>query len=389
MARADRKSVRLDEAVAQYMEALESERLSASSIRSKRRTLEALTVAVGRANRGTRKLTEEHFTRCLVSLAEGATPEENEARRLKGLAPRLGRSPRTMEADRATLKQFVEFCKVRGWMAASFNPMFRLTKSTRAQGNKDSSRVFKRRRFDYEDWAALLDAAGKHHPRTRVIVAAGLHWGRRASEIAHLKWKHIHDGRVEFFNIKRGRPVNTAGMVISPWMQEELDRWRAWVEATHGPVQPDWHLCPVKLPLEDPRVLNPFDTPAWPVDPAWPMTPRAVTDDVRSAFYRYGWTEDEQLYGEGCHTLRRSHLTEVKKRGGLEAARASADHESTTQTLHYTGDREGQEALDGVMAGMVRPMAEAEPEPAKAPEPEHEAPPNVVDFAAWRARKAG
>lgn len=390
MTRKDRTSVRLDESIQEYFKELESVRLAQTTLASKRRTLEMLTLAVGRKNRATRKLTDQDFTRCRTLLTTGLSDEENEARRRKGLTPRTGRSHRAQEGDRATLNQFVELLVKRGWVAPNFNPMWEIAKAAKDNSDKPAAKTRRRRNVPLAEWPALLEAAGRHHPRTRMIVAAGLGWGRRSSEIAHVKWQHIRDGEVEFFNIKRGRPVSSGGMVISPWVQAELDRWKAWVEAAHGPVQPEWPVLSVKLSVYEPAVENILDTVSWPVDPTRHMTAVAVTEDIRSALERHGWTE-AMMYGEGGHTLRRSWAIVVEENGGVEAAQAGLDHESASMTQHYTGNRAGHRAMNTFLAGWSGPTAEAkpEPEPAKVPEPEPEVASNVVDFAAWRARKAG
>jgi integrase len=178
------KSAPLDEAVEAYFDDLQSERLAVGTIRLKRRALGALQEAAGRKNLSTRKLTVEHFRACLNSLANGASEEENAKRRLKGLAPRTGRSPRSMRTDRYTLGQFVDFLKERKWVAQGFNPLYRVTKSSRDKGNTAPEKIRQKRIVEEEEWGPLLETADARHPRSRMIVAFSFYHGPRPSELA-------------------------------------------------------------------------------------------------------------------------------------------------------------------------------------------------------------
>lgn len=393
MARKPDETVRLDVAIEMFFDALKPEKLAEATLRSKERTLAALTEATGRVNRTTRKLTNEHFVWTLTMLANGATPEENERRRLKGMPPRIGRKPVSLQQDRSTLNQFVDFLKHRKLVRASFDPLYRVTISSRDNGDANPDRVFKRRSVPMEEWPALLDAAGSHHARTRMAVACGIFFGRRASEVAHIKIKHLSADRasIELYNLKRGRPTHAGGLLISPWMRAELDAYLRWYESQYGPLQGDWHLCPAKMlmvevgPLQDPQT--------WPMRPANQATPDAIISDVREALSLHGWTKD-MLYREGVHTLRRSAAIATEAAEGIAAAQALMDHASPNQTLVYTGNRAGKAAMDRALAAMVPPTPEPDPAPAtslapvfipaqpQAPEREHAAP--VVDLFSRR-----
>lgn len=373
------KSETLDNAVKAFLDALPRGG-AAQTFRTKRRALEILTEIAGRKNRSVRKLTEDDFVKALQKAADGATPEENEKRRLAGLAPRTGRTPASLNPDKTAYGQFIRFCQRRGWMDEGFDPVYEITESSRAQGDLDPERARHRRSVPFEEWGALLDTAGAHHPRSRMTVAIGLAWGRRIGDTARMQWHHLRLDRgiddqgeplpdlVELYNSKKGRPQLTGGLIIAPWMRAEIDRYRAWVEATYGPVQGDWYLCPAKVPLSDPGVVNPLDSANWPLIPNRRADTPGLLGDIKHALRGHGWT-DRMLLGEGGHTLRRSASIHIENVASREAAQALMDHSSAEQTSYYTGNRKGHRELGEAMLGAS--VLPGRPATAPTPASEH------------------
>lgn len=366
-----KKSVPLETAVAAYMDTLTPASLSRSTLDSKTRTMSYLIDFVGRRNKSVRKLTNDDFIGLMARLSKPAGVLEAAGRKAQGLSPRLGRSPNSLRGDRATLNQFIQFCKREGWMDPAFDPLWEVTRSKRVNGHRAAR--FAKRNVPFEEWPALLDAAGTVSPATRMLVAVALLCGRRASEVAFLRWGDIKNGRVHFWNIKLGRVAHAGGMPVSPWLQRELDTYTAWYRQHTGIAEPEpeWPLVPTRLQpaaaLDTGVKFAQRDRGAWPLNLSKNLTPNNVTREIRDALEAHGWT-DEELYGEGGHTLRRSFALHLEDVADLEAATAALDHDSSKMTAQYTGRRGGRKAMEKALGAMgATPPTRPAESPAEAP----------------------
>lgn len=353
------KQVRIEVAIREFFESLEAERLSASTIRQKVVSLNALRRAVTADNVVyCRDLARHHFDVALTDLANGAGPEEIEQRRGHRGAPRRGRNPATVAVDRRNMKQFFEFCKENHWVAYNSHPLVRTTKSTRPKGD-DHGAVVQRRIVPPEQWTKLLDIGDELHPRTRMLLALGLFSGRRVSEIALMQWKHIElsTQEIDVYNQKRGRWVHLS---FEDMLASEFTRWQSWVTAyaaqCHedlvGVINPEWYVVPPLVRTVE-LVSSGFSYRAhrdlrrdWPVRLSRQAEPIPLIKEVQRCLVTLGWDDAKQ---EGVHTLRRSMASHLDNLGKLQEAQALLDHKNLSTTEVYTGNRAGERRLRELM----------------------------------------
>lgn len=372
---------RIDVSIRRWIDSLRPHRPSTSSLKAKRIVTDALlrAAAVDRVLY-LRDLRRYHFDATIADLAEGLGAAEIERRRLLAEAnpstaqrqrveiypaggPRSGRSPATLVADRRHLRQFVEYCQANNWIAQSFRPFPPNDKGTgrTADGHDDAPE--NRPVIAYNDWQGLLDTAGSIHPRTRILVAMGLLWGRRVSEAAMLQWGHINStagpvdraglalsyraaevrpGQAVIRNVKRRR---TIAIPIGAPMQAELDRWREWLEKSHNQVRLDWYVVPPRVQASVGGFVRvPHE---WPVVPAKRATTVALIKDVQRTLTAFGWRDVRR---EGMHTLRRSVAVHLDGIGEIAAAQALLDHMHRSTTELYTLNRAGESELNALMS---------------------------------------
>lgn len=376
--------VRIDQAIPRWIAT--HRRASASALKTKRlATAALLRAAAADGVLYVRDLKRHHFDAAFADLADGIGDQERKRRaaikaqyrsksarlRVETFAtggPRTGRCEATLVGDRRHLRQFVDYCKGNNWMANSLQP-FSLDGGTvsggDAPGREDAPE--KRRVVRFNDWNRLLDTAGELHPRTRVLVAVGLLWGRRVSEAALLQWGHINltdemqdrsdltlsyraveiePGYVLIRNVKRRRTIS---IPVGATMREELTRWQDWVEKTAvGPVQPNWYVIParvsaVKLSSVGASIWQPRE---WPVTLDRPAATEGLIKDVQKTLTKFGWRD---VRGQGMHTLRRSVASHLDSIGELSAAQALLDHMHRSTTEGYSGNRAGESDLDVLM----------------------------------------
>lgn len=373
MPRNSGSSVRLDTAVRTFFEALEKEKLAPDTLKSKQRTMRYLVKAAGGPHRMTRRLGNEHFEACLRDLVNGASEAETLWRKQNGKGLRRGRRASSLKQDYAVLNQFVGWLKHNDWVKASFDPMYRITKSAKDNPDVPKDRVYRGRKVPIEQWPDLLNATT--NPRDRMIVAVGLFWGCRASSTVKIQIKHLDldNKTVGLFNEKRGRwYLGEPRKIIAP-MQRELEGYLAWYVSRYGELQPDWYLVPNKVPG---YICGRYYTPEdWPVTPTQPMHTRTATRVAKDALRGIGWTDDMFIH-EGAHTLRRSGGTEAQRRAGLDGMMSFLDDTDANSAIRYSQNAPGREKLEEAMDKLVLPgqrqpdtaPAEVEPEPGQLAE---------------------
>lgn len=375
---------RIDVAVRRWIDSLSPKRPSASALKAKRIATDALLrAAAGEGTTYLRDLRRYHFDATMADLANGLGAKELERRRVLTSAtpgrasrrkietfpvggPRSGRSPATLVADQRHLRQFVEYCQANSWIAQSFRPFPPGSeRGSDAQSNEDAPD--KRRIVSYNEWPALLDAAEKIHPRTRVLVAMGLYWGRRVSEAAMIQWGHINStdetvnrsglalsyrsvvtgpGQAVIRNVKRRR---TIVIPIGAPMQAELNRWQDWLEKMdYGPAQMNWFVVPPRMSVRDVHTTGGsiWAGHEWPVVLDRQPITIALIKDVQRALTTIGW---QDIKGEGMHTLRRSVAAHLESIGEIASAQALLDHKHRSTTELYTLNRAGESDLAALM----------------------------------------
>lgn len=235
--------VTLTKAIEAFFEYPEYAELADSTRKNKRQALSFLVDAAPyRGDTYVGMLTQEHFIKATLIGANAGTPEENDRRKAAGRAAKRTRCTDVQKFDRATLRQFAQYLRIRGWQVPWFDPLPRLTGSKKVRGAGKAEVEF----IKEENWDKLLDAAGARHPKNRMAIAVGLYLGRRVSEAVRITWGGIDtkEGETHFLNVKRGKESKVP---YDRKFAEELKNYKTWFESLYGPVQPEWYLIPAKF----------------------------------------------------------------------------------------------------------------------------------------------
>lgn len=382
------KNRRTDDAVNEFMDHLETlYGLAEATLYLKRRTLAALVRTAG-GSTYTYALKEADFVRTVQFLSEGVSQDENDERKRQGLPGITGRSPETLKIDLATLRQFVQFCKRNGYLPQIADY---LTPITRKAKEDTGDVVNQTTAVDFSvplaDFRRVLEHAGSHHPRTRMVAALGLLGGRRVSELTVIQISHINllMNEINCANVKKGRPFT---MAINAPMMDELKLYLKWYTETHGTLQPEWYLLPAKLRAQNvwqdkglrARVLE--DTRLWPTDPTRPCRRESLIEDAQTALEVMGWPD---MRGLGVHVFRRSHAIALERVGKIALAQLSLDHKDLSTTQKFYGTR-GDAAKQAYMDAFKGQDPFNLPDPT-VPTPRVPADSNVVDFTARHRAK--
>jgi len=331
-------------------------KLADSTLRNKGMTLEAMTRTLG-AKTKTDALTGGLLERVITDLSGGLSEEENRRRAFRGLSPRTGRQPRSLDNDRYTLGQFIRYCQRQGWAGLIDRtgnilevPKL-ITESTKPKGGNEVNHDPPV--LAAEEWPEVLELAGRRHPRTRMAFAIGFFWARRISETSLARYGDINwtAREAKLYNKKRGRDQYVP---LEDGMIHELNLWKEWVTSTYGVPQPHWFLVPRR---EHARVFTGdvprrkaimADTRLWPVAMGDQAEEQHILGDIQKVLLDYGWKDIKQC---GGHTLRRSCLIEVEERAGLPAAQELAGHQDIRTTQGYTRNTTGRKALGRKLTG--------------------------------------
>lgn len=341
--------ITLTEAIAAFFDYPDYRQLAESTRKNKRQALSFLVDAAPyRGDTYVGMLTQEHFIKATKIGAEEGSPEENERRKAKGRPPKRTRCVDVQNFDRATLRQFATFLRMRGWQTPWFDPLPKLTHSSKVSGTGKAEVKF----INEEDWPKLLDAAGARHPKNRMAIAVGLYLGRRVSEAVRITWGGIdtEEGETHFTNLKRGKESKVP---YDHKFAEELKNYKAWFESLYGPVQPEWYLIPAKFvqgtewpeaeyiwvdengKTQTKRVDGKFIQARVTEDPSlWPLRPevQSRTETLENDFNRA--CKAAGLDFSGYHTLRHSCAEathRVDPTGRL--AQVKMDHSTVSTTL--------------------------------------------------------
>lgn len=310
-------------------------------------------------------LKSEHFDLAMADLINGASEEDN-ARRLRvGFPVRPGRSPASLNNDIIAYRTFIRFLHRREYLTAARNPAAHLQTTTWTPKETIDKMVVQ----PSEDvFTALLEAAGKRHPRDRAVVALGAYTGFRESELLALVVGDVDFDRNEV-RVWRTKQRKWHTLPMYHRLAEELKTYLDWLEATCGPPQPGWFVVasrPHSISKLTARGFNPDGgrlTPNSRLDPTRPAG--SVAGDIKRAFEAAGLPE---LYRAGSHTLRRMAAIHIRQiTGNRRAAKALLGHVSEANTERYLQYEDETEMLRQAMAGLKPP-----------PEPAEDTPSNVI-----------
>lgn len=257
------------------------------------------------------------------------------------IAAKATRDLASLGIDHACLARFFGWLVQNRHISRFSNPME--GRKAPPAGRKERNRV------TVKDFARLLDAAGEHHPRDRMVVALGLYLFLRPSEIVTLRIGDVSldAGDVRIF---RHKTRQADVLAISADLDRELRAWYTYYSQQQGRLDPRWFLVPSKKskPMtRDPRTGWLVVAEAQPVllNPDRPIS--RIHEIAQRAFEAIGYpTRDEngKPLNEGMHTLRRSaaraRFDALETRGYDGAVRhvqTWLGHATMAQTEHYLG----------------------------------------------------
>lgn len=305
-------SIRLSDAVDEFLKSRAGNGFAANTIRNDRRTLLRFLTVVG--NIYVKNITQRHIDEVM---ADAGTTQADAS----------------LNLTQTSLSAFFAWCRVRGHMRKDHDPL----------AGRRLRRVPKpdRRRVPVGQFPALLEAA--EHPRDRMVVALGLFLFLRQSEIATLKIQDVSLANGEV-RVVVHKTKGLDYMPISSELDRELRRWLTiYTEATSTA-----YLTPAKHIKQ--LIRNPNGTFLRSVasDTLRPMRKISRVEEVaQRALNGIGFPtrgDDGQSLREGIHTLRRSGaralFDELQGRGydgALRQVSAMLHHSSVTTTEHYLG----------------------------------------------------
>jgi integrase len=237
-------------------------------------------------------------------------------------------APGTFNNQRSILNNFFNWCRVRGYMPPTLDPLA----GTRKQRVPQQRRII----IPQPEFANVL--AGCADPRQRVTFAIGLYTFARIGEIENLRWQDVNrDDRV--IEVYRPKTKSLDALPMCDELYAELGRWRmTYAAMAEQTPLPGWYVVPnMSIPygyatkgvrgftgLADRRLL-----PEKKADLG-----RTITDGLRDQGYFQR--------GEGGHTLRRSgavalynQLSSVGHDRAIRTCQAMLGHASIQTTEIY------------------------------------------------------
>jgi integrase len=302
-------------------------------VRNKRRTLDHFLTVVG--NIQTRNVGPQHVDTFFAAMQS------------------KHHSPGTLNNHLFTLRHYFKWCTRRKYRSVGDDP---------SAGRRPFKPPERRRlMIPRQDFGKLLDAAT--HPRDRMVVALGLYLFLRQGEVASLRLGDVDldEGTVHVTVHKTGQ---IDPMPITKQLDRELRRWFTWYSVDAGPLQPDWYLCPSKLPPKfastGQRRLAPVVRPTGNLRPTAKMT--HVEDCAKRALLAAGFPirdAEGKSTMEGIHTLRRSGaralFDDMADNRGYDGAgrlvQAMLHHKNFTMTERYLQIDLDRKRRDDILRG--------------------------------------
>jgi integrase len=309
-----RNSVRLLAATARYMERIQNEGQSPTTIRTARAALNRFQRSVATARRPNPYVHE-------------ITREEVDDYCYGPTGIRRGIKAISFNRYRSILQVFFEYCLTMRW--TDINPMDAIG---RARPDAPTTKLY----LGASELLGLLDHAA--NPVERIALSLGMNTGMRGNDIRHLTIFDANLGTgVIQTEIRKTRKLDVKPITME--LHWELSRWfetyAALMECEVADLKDEWVLMPAyrnPAPNERRREvrLNPTDVHGSP----WRLIQRPL---ARAGF---------PTKGEGFHTLRRSSaraLFESMRHSGegrdhaLMVVKEFLNHSSVMQTEHYLG----------------------------------------------------
>lgn len=250
-------------------------------------------------------------------------------------------APSSFNNARQYVKQFLDYCRTRGWI--SISPM------ELVDPLKIKRKV--RLRLSGDELLSLLDGAT---PRDRIGLAIGMNTCLRACDVAALKIGQVNlgDGTITAWIEKTDEEME---LPITAELHAELIRWYTHY-ATELGLTPDrlpntWTLVPPEQRVS----MNPGKTGA-----KWitKYKPTQKMTNIQGIVHRALQRIDHDAKGEGFHTLRRSgariiHDMAVSEGRGsaIRVAMVALGHKSQATTEVYLGLSHEKEQLNEMMRG--------------------------------------
>ncbi len=232
----------------------------------------------------------------------------------------------TVNKSATRLRGFIAWASRRGWCRGDLLDGFTKVKAD------------PRRDFLYLSAGELLRVLDEtQHPRDRALLAAGMNTGLRASELVAIRLRDIDMEQGEFYAVIQ--KTNDSDLFpISADLAAEWRRWLTYYTETVGPLAGDMLMFPAKEGFRYGQDRKLHQGLVFPhrrmTHPEWVL---------QRALRRLGYSE-EQLLGEGMHTLRRSvgrlYFDSIRGEGydfALKETAAFLHHRHTSTTEDYLG----------------------------------------------------
>lgn len=305
-------------------------------------------------------MTPGDFRRVMNWITTPADDQENAERRASGLGPRRGRrTPGSITQAEFGLNQFARHCHENQWLLPHIRVPKAIYTPIDAIGTaKDDDRIDATRyRIPVDQWRTFLERAEHEvHMRCRMIVAFGLFYGRRISEIVRVQWKDIdfEAGTIKFYLSKRNLKEAELVLALSRDMIYELRMWEEWcICVGYGEPQPDWYLVANRADSKfimgvNSRALLRREPWRWRLVMDQPADRKAAAKDFRRLLDIIGGFPQ----GVGTHMLRRTIGTYLAdKYEDLRIPQKLLAHKSITTTEGYTTDDEVHRRLNADLRG--------------------------------------
>jgi integrase len=243
---------------------------------------------------------------------------------------KTGYSTASLNLAKIRLRGFLAWCYRKGFCRGD------LQDALKASRKPEQRRDFLR--LSANELLTMLDNATI--PRDRAMLAAGMNTGLRSDELKNLRLGQFDLDNGEFY-VKINKTNTSDVMPITSDFDAELRRWLSFYESECGPLQPSWYMFPS---VTAPRFTAGNNDPSAQERKIVPTLrfsqPRSC---VRRGLKSLGYS-DEQLKGEGFHTLRRSvarlYFDSLVGSGYDYALRETAallHHKNTSTTERYLG----------------------------------------------------
>ncbi|WP_245563526.1 tyrosine-type recombinase/integrase [Longispora albida] len=351
-------SIPVADAIEEYTSSSVFSRLSDSTQRQRRATLQRLQAAA--AGLRTDDLRARHIDLCLQDIEQGDA-------HLGGR--RTGKSQASLNSDRASLSMFLEWARDRAYVLPTLTATAELKYARKAVANT-------LHRVPAERLPEMLEAAGQRHPVERMAAALGIYLGCRPGEAVLLRIESVDFAAMEI-ELVSPKTQKRERKPICAELLEELVTYFGWYRQMSGRTRlvAGWYLLPARLPSGSPGMPRGLRNapgvmrmvPQWPVDPEKPLRRQTIERSIKFVLKALGW-EPGGLKQVGGHTLRRSAAKALYERlrdsgtdDALVMVQTLLGHANISTTMAYIGVDTHRDKLRALLQG--RRMY-AEPEPA-------------------------